>query len=87
MRGPGEADERLHREPAGRPSFEVGTYNKLARFRRVQNDRRGLGRRLYWAGDYLCGPRLEDAVSSGARAAREAAADLGLEPPHAASPR
>ena len=66
----------LHRDPRGMPRFEVGAYRELQRFRRVQRDRRSLGRRLYFAGDYLLGPRFEDAVASGARAAADAAADL-----------
>lgn len=66
----------LHRDPLGVPRFEVGAYRAIARFTRVQRDRRGLGRRLYFAGDYLIGPRFEDAVVSGARAAAAAIADL-----------
>lgn len=66
----------LHRDPVGAPRFEVGAYRSIARFTRVQQDRRGLGRRLYFAGDYLIGPRFEDAVVSGARAAAAAIADL-----------
>ena len=66
----------LHRDPEGVARFEVGAYRELARFRDVQRDRRGLGRHLYFAGDYLAGPRFEDAVSSGARAAADVAIDL-----------
>ena len=66
----------LQRDPAGVPRFEVGAYNALARFQKVQKDRRSLGRRLYFAGDYLGGPRFEDAVASGARAAISAISDL-----------
>jgi protoporphyrinogen oxidase len=67
----------LHRDPVGVPRFEVGAYRELARFQRVQQDRRHLGRRLYFAGDYLAGPRFEDAVASGARAATAVISDLG----------
>jgi protoporphyrinogen oxidase len=67
---------KLHRDPQGAPRFDVGAYRALANFQRVQEDRRSLGRRLYWAGDYLSGPRFEDAVASGARAAGAVLADL-----------
>lgn len=66
----------LHRDPTGVPRFEVGAYRELARFQRVQQDRRQLGRRLYFAADYLSGPRFEDAVASGARAASALLSDL-----------
>ena len=66
----------LHRDPVGVPRFEVGAYREMARFQRVQQDRRRLGRRLYFAGDYLAGPRFEDAVVSGARAATAIVSDL-----------
>jgi protoporphyrinogen oxidase len=67
---------RLHRDPIGVPRFEVGAYRELARFQRVQQDRRALGRRLYFAGDYLAGPRFEDAVACGARATAAVVSDL-----------
>ena len=67
----------LQRDPVGVPRFEVGAYRELARFQRVQQDRRKLGRRLYFAADYLSGPRFEDAVASGARAAAALLSDLG----------
>lgn len=51
------------------PFFEVGSYRRLATFQKVQRDRRALGRRLYWAGDYLSGPTFEAASLSGLRAA------------------
>lgn len=58
------------------PCFAVGHYRRLARFMAVQRDRRSLGRRLYWAGDYLCGPSFEAATRSGLRVAGELMADL-----------
>lgn len=58
------------------PFFGVGSYRRLATFRNVQNDRRALGRRLYWAGDYLAAPGFEASALSGLRAARELAADV-----------
>ncbi len=67
----------LHRDPLGVPRFEVGAYRELARFQRVQQDLRRLGRRLDFAVDYLAGPRFEDAVASGARAATAIVSDLG----------
>jgi len=57
------------------PLFEVGSYRRLATFQKVQLDRRALGRRLYWAGDYLSGPTFEAASLSGLRAASSLAAD------------
>jgi oxygen-dependent protoporphyrinogen oxidase len=66
----------LHRDAAALPRFEVGAYRALARFQQVQRDRRGLGRRLYFAGDYLAGSRFEDAIGSGMRAARTLESDL-----------
>lgn len=58
------------------PFFEVGSYRRLARFFAVQRDRRALGRRLYWAGDYLAGAGFEAGVLSGDRAADDLIADL-----------
>lgn len=66
---------RLERRE-GAPSFEVGAYRELARFQRVQTDRRALGRRLYFAGDYLAGPRIQHALSSGERAAAALVGDF-----------
>lgn len=57
------------------PFFEVGSYRRLATFQKVQLDRRSLGRRLYWAGDYLSGPTFEAASLSGLRAANALAVD------------
>lgn len=59
--------DRLSR--ASVPFFEVGSYRRMATFQKVQRDRRALGRRLYWAGDYLSGPTFEAASLSGLRAA------------------
>jgi len=64
------------RTPRAFPRFEVGRYRALARFQSVQADRRSQGRRLYFAGDYLQGPSLEDAFISGRRAAKNVIADL-----------
>lgn len=66
---------RLRRSEAARPRFDVGAYRRLARFQNVQNDLRSGGRHLYFAGDYLVGPRPEHAVASGMRAARNLLAD------------
>jgi hypothetical protein len=63
----------------GAPFFRVGHYRGLDRFRRVQVDRRALGRRLYWAADHLCGPSFEESASSGARAASDLIEDLAAE--------
>ena len=60
------------------PRFDVGRYREIARFRRVQRDLRAGGRRLYFAGDYLVGPSLEGAVTSGFRAADQIVRDLGV---------
>jgi oxygen-dependent protoporphyrinogen oxidase len=78
---PGSARElrlaRVTRHPDAFPLFPVGRYRELARFRRVQLDRRALGRRLYFAGDHLAEPTLEGAVRSALRAASDLASDLG----------
>jgi len=58
------------------PFFAVGSYRRLASFQKVQRDRRALGRRLYWAGDYVSGPTFEAASLSGLRVARELVSDL-----------
>jgi oxygen-dependent protoporphyrinogen oxidase len=65
---------RLGRTKA--PFFAVGSYRRLATFQKVQRDRRALGRRLYWAGDYLSGPGFEAASLSGLRAANALADDI-----------
>lgn len=61
---------RLHRTEAALPCMDVGFYGHLARFQKVQARLRSDGRRLYFAGDYLCGARANGLVASGARAAR-----------------
>jgi len=66
---------RLHRSAAGIPAFDVGAYRALARFRRVQEDRRSRGRRLYFAGNYLIAPGVEGQVVAGFRAAADLIAD------------
>ncbi len=58
------------------PFFAVGSYRRLSVFQKVQRDRRALGRRLYWAGDYLSGPGFESASLSGVRAANALAGDF-----------
>ncbi|MGH0033559.1 MAG: FAD-dependent oxidoreductase [Myxococcota bacterium] len=66
----------LSRSVGAIPHFQVGAYRALERFRRVQRDRRESGRRVYFAGDYLNGPRAEQALSSGLRAAVELDTDF-----------
>jgi oxygen-dependent protoporphyrinogen oxidase len=67
---------RLERREAAIPRFDVGAYRALARFDRVQTDRRALSRSLYFAGDHRIGPDVEAAVISGFRAARDIGEDL-----------
>ncbi len=59
------------------PFFAGGHYRRLASFLAVQSDRRSIGRRLYWAGDYLSGATFEAASLSGLRAANALSEDLG----------
>jgi oxygen-dependent protoporphyrinogen oxidase len=66
---------RIQRWASALPSFEVGCYRELARLRALQAEQRGLGRRVYFAGDAWLAPTLEGAVASGRRAARELLAD------------
>lgn len=65
------------RHPEGRARFDVGHYRALARLRRVEAAQLAAGRRLALAGDHLCGPRLDDAIASGVRAADCIARSLG----------
>ncbi len=66
----------VHRWEAALPSFPVGRFRELARFRSVQRDLQARGRRLFFAGDHLAGAHLEGAAASGLRAAREVDAAL-----------
>lgn len=67
---------RLSRRAAATPRFEVGAYRALARFARVQADRRELGRALYFAGDQFIGPDAEAQTVSGFRVARDLQDDV-----------
>jgi len=67
---------RVERCGSGMPRFDVGHFRRLADFRRVLDDHRREGRRLYFAGDYLAGPWLDAALGSGRRAATDLLADL-----------
>jgi oxygen-dependent protoporphyrinogen oxidase len=69
---------RVTRWARALPRFQVGRYRALASFVRVQADRRAVGRRLYFAGDYLADPSLEGALASGLRAAEAVRDDLGV---------
>jgi predicted NAD/FAD-dependent oxidoreductase len=60
---------RVVRWEAGLPCFGIGAYRALARVRRVEAWQLESGRQLVLAGDHLVGPRLEDAIASGVRAA------------------
>jgi protoporphyrinogen oxidase len=62
---------RVFRHRYGAPRFDVGAYRALARFERVQADRRAAGRRLAFAGDYRAHPSLEGMVRSGENAAAD----------------
>ena len=68
----------VRRYPQAFPRFDVGRYREIARFRSVQRDLRAGGRRLYFAGDYLVGPSLEGAVTSGFRAADQILRDFAI---------
>ncbi|MFK7896949.1 MAG: FAD-dependent oxidoreductase [Myxococcota bacterium] len=77
--GIGERVRTTHLGRARVPFFSVGSYRRLANFQKVQRDRRGLGRRLYWAGDYLSGPTFEASTLSGLRAAEALVTDADFE--------
>jgi oxygen-dependent protoporphyrinogen oxidase len=62
----------VHRWPALVPQFYPGYHRALARFL-ARKDR---SERLFFAGDYLVGPYTEAALTSGLRAAEDAAAGL-----------
>lgn len=62
---------RVERRRAAVPAFDVGAYRALARFRRVLADQRDLGRRLYFAGDYLVSADAEGRTMAGFRAASD----------------
>ena len=67
---------RVLRIPLGVPRFDVGRYREIARFDRVQRDRRAAGRRLYFAGDYRVHPTVEGALMSAAEVAGAVERDL-----------
>lgn len=67
---------RVLRIPLGAPRFDVGRYRAIARFDRVQRDRRADGRRLYFAGDYRVHPSIEGALLSAAAVAADLERDL-----------
>ena len=77
--GVGERVLTTHLGRGTQAFFGVGHYRELANFEKVQCDRRALGRRLYWAGDYLAGPSFESATRSGLRAAEAFLADESSE--------
>ncbi len=72
---------RVHRFPQALPEFRVGAFRRLARLRRVERSRAAEGRRLYFAGDHLAGPWLENAAASGRRAAHDVGVALGAISP------
>ena len=79
MPGIGERVLTTHVGRANQAFFGVGHYRELANFDRVQRDRRSLGRRVYYAGDYLVGPTFESATRAGQRAAEALLSDLARE--------
>jgi predicted NAD/FAD-dependent oxidoreductase len=60
---------RVLRWPEALPCFEVGHYRAIASLRKVEASEQAAGRCLAFAGDHLVGPRIDDAVASGLRAA------------------
>lgn len=79
MPGIGERVLTTHVGRASQAFFGVGHYRELANFDKVQRDRRALGRRVYYAGDYLVGPTFESATRAGQRAADAMLADFDRE--------
>lgn len=71
-------EARVVRWDAALPAFGVGGYRRVASLRRAEAQGLAAGRRLVFAGDHLVGPRLEDAIASGFRAADTLASALGL---------
>jgi oxygen-dependent protoporphyrinogen oxidase len=63
---------RVYRWPQAVPEFDVGSFKRL----KERADSNGLWGRVAFAGDYLGGPSIEGAASSGVRAARELSASL-----------
>jgi protoporphyrinogen oxidase len=68
--------QRLHRAPDAVASFDVGHYRAIARLGDELAKRRDQ-RRVFLAGDWLCGPHLEGAASSGLRAADDVLEAIG----------
>jgi protoporphyrinogen/coproporphyrinogen III oxidase len=68
---------RVLRVRRAAPRFDVGRYREIARFQRVQADRRAAGRRIYFAGDWLVHPTPEGALVSALHAVAALRADLG----------
>ena len=75
--GTGERVLTTHLGRGTQAFFEVGHYRRLARCARVQEDRRSLGRRLFWCGVYLSGPSFVAATRSGLRLVTLRAIGLG----------
>jgi oxygen-dependent protoporphyrinogen oxidase len=67
---------RLVRWTEALPCFGVGHYRAVAQVRKAEAWQLAEGRRLVLAGDHLLGPRLEDAIASGLRAADALAASF-----------
>jgi oxygen-dependent protoporphyrinogen oxidase len=67
---------RVLRRSLGMPRFDVGRYRAIARFDRVQDDRRAAGRRFYFAGDYRVHPSVEGALISARQVAEAVDRDL-----------
>lgn len=65
--GPGRLFSRVYRWQPALPEFAVGHFKKLKAFADGQIEE---GKRLVFAGDYLGGPFIEGAITSGREAAR-----------------